>query len=97
MLREGRPDLVAAFPGGRGTAHMVRIAREAGVEVVHMIRATSDRVDRLRPSLRRLGYDLKAAERRARFQIRREGTKVDETVGLDLAGVERWIRERAKG
>jgi hypothetical protein len=33
MLAEGRPELVVAFPGGRGTAHMVRIAREAGVEV----------------------------------------------------------------
>jgi hypothetical protein len=33
MLREGKPDYVIAFPGGRGTAHMVRIAREAGVIV----------------------------------------------------------------
>lgn len=33
MLKEYRPDLVVAFPGGNGTAHMVRIAREAGVEV----------------------------------------------------------------
>jgi hypothetical protein len=52
--------------------------------------------DRLRRSLRRPGFDLVDAERRGRFQIRREGSKVDETVGLDLAGVERWIRERAK-
>jgi hypothetical protein len=36
MLDEGKPDLVVAFPGGRGTAHMVRIAREAGVEVVEV-------------------------------------------------------------
>jgi cephalosporin hydroxylase len=36
MLREGKPDLVVAFPGGRGTAHMARIAREAGVEVVEV-------------------------------------------------------------
>lgn len=34
MLTEGKPQLVVAFPGGRGTAHMVRIAREAGVEVI---------------------------------------------------------------
>lgn len=34
MLRDARPDMVIAFPGGRGTAHMVRIAREAGVKVV---------------------------------------------------------------
>lgn len=33
MLREGRPDLVVAFPGGVGTAGMVRIARAAGVRV----------------------------------------------------------------
>lgn len=33
MLREGKPDYVIAFPGGRGTAHMVRIAKEAGVKV----------------------------------------------------------------
>ncbi len=28
-----RPDLVVAFPGGRGTAHMVAIARGCGVKV----------------------------------------------------------------
>lgn len=31
MLQEGRPDLVVAFPGGMGTAHMLKIARQAGV------------------------------------------------------------------
>lgn len=36
MLKEGRPDLVVAFPGGRGTAHMVKIAKEAGVEVIEV-------------------------------------------------------------
>jgi hypothetical protein len=36
MLTEGKPELVVAFPGGRGTAHMMRIAREAGVEVVEV-------------------------------------------------------------
>lgn len=36
MLREGRPDLVLAFPGGAGTAHMVRIARRAGVRVLEV-------------------------------------------------------------
>jgi hypothetical protein len=45
MLREGRPDLVVAFTVGplaasRGTADMVRRAREAGVPV-HLI--TTDR------------------------------------------------------
>lgn len=33
MLDEGKPDLVIAFPGGRGTADMVRRARDAGIEV----------------------------------------------------------------
>lgn len=33
MIDEGKPDLVVAFPGGRGTADMVRRARSAGVEV----------------------------------------------------------------
>lgn len=34
MLDEGKPDLVVAFPGGRGTAMMVKLARHAGVEVI---------------------------------------------------------------
>jgi hypothetical protein len=33
MLHEGKPDRVLAFPGGVGTAHMVRIARAFGVPV----------------------------------------------------------------
>ena len=33
MLVEGKPDLVVAFPGGKGTAMMIKIARDAGVEV----------------------------------------------------------------
>lgn len=33
MLVEGKPDLVIAFPGGRGTADMVSRARKAGVPV----------------------------------------------------------------
>ena len=34
MLEKYKPTLVVAFPGGRGTANMVRLAREAGVEVL---------------------------------------------------------------
>ena len=34
MLDEGKPDLVIAFPGGNGTADMVRRAKKAGVKVV---------------------------------------------------------------
>lgn len=36
MLAEGRPDLVIAFPGNRGTADMIRKARKAGVKVVEI-------------------------------------------------------------
>lgn len=35
MLVEGEPELVVAFPGGRGTADMVRRAKAAGVPVWH--------------------------------------------------------------
>lgn len=34
MLEEGRPDLVIAFPGGKGTLDCVSQAKERGVEVV---------------------------------------------------------------
>ena len=33
MLKKWKPQVVIAFPGGRGTAHMVSIARKAGVRV----------------------------------------------------------------
>lgn len=33
MLDQGKPDLVIAFPGGRGTADMIRRAEKAGVPV----------------------------------------------------------------
>lgn len=36
MLDEGKPDVVMAFPGGKGTAHMVRIAKRAGVKVIEI-------------------------------------------------------------
>lgn len=36
MLDEGKPTLVIAFPGGRGTADMVARARKAGI-VVHEV------------------------------------------------------------
>jgi len=36
MLREGKPDVVIAFPGGRGTAHMIAIAKAAGVRIVEV-------------------------------------------------------------
>lgn len=36
MLAHSQPDLVIAFPGGRGTADMVKKARRAGVEVIEI-------------------------------------------------------------
>ena len=36
MLRDGKPDLVVAFDGGRGTADMVKKARAAGVRVIEV-------------------------------------------------------------
>lgn len=36
MLVEGKPDVVLAAPGGKGTAMMVEIARKAGVRVIEM-------------------------------------------------------------
>lgn len=33
MLEEGRPHLVVAFAGGKGTAHMKSVAKAAGVPV----------------------------------------------------------------
>lgn len=36
MLRDGRPNLVVAFPGGNGTAHMIEISKEAGIPVIEI-------------------------------------------------------------
>lgn len=36
MLDEGHPDLVIAFPGGAGTANMIKLAKDAGVKVIEV-------------------------------------------------------------
>lgn len=36
MLDEGKPNLVVAFPGGKGTADMVKRAKKAGIKVVEI-------------------------------------------------------------
>lgn len=36
MLVDGKPDLVVAFSGGKGTANMVEKARAAGVQVLEV-------------------------------------------------------------
>lgn len=43
MLDEGVPHMVIAFPGGRGTADMVRRAEKAGVPVVRITKALAAR------------------------------------------------------
>ena len=40
MLDEGKPDLVVAFEGGRGTANMVEQAKAAGVRVLMATKIT---------------------------------------------------------
>jgi hypothetical protein len=35
-MLDSKPDLVVAFPGGRGTADMVRRAKAAGIEVIEV-------------------------------------------------------------
>lgn len=36
MIDEGKPDFVIAFPGNKGTAGMVKIAKAAGLEVIEV-------------------------------------------------------------
>jgi hypothetical protein len=47
MLEEGWPDLVIAFPGGHGTAGMVKLAQKAGVpvEIVASIQKSEPEVE----------------------------------------------------
>jgi predicted Rossmann-fold nucleotide-binding protein len=36
MLNEGKPDLMIAFPGGKGTADMIEKAIKAGIKVIEV-------------------------------------------------------------
>lgn len=36
MLNDSKPDIVVAFPGGNGTADMVKKAKKAGVKVIEI-------------------------------------------------------------
>ena len=40
--RRGKPGLVIAFPGGNGTADMVKKAKQAGLEVVMVSKEGTD-------------------------------------------------------
>lgn len=37
MINEGKPDLVVAFAGGKGTAHTVKLAKAAGIDVFECV------------------------------------------------------------
>lgn len=52
MLNEGKPDIVIAFPGGAGTAHMVDRAKHQGFLVIEVPARGS--VPELEPSLAEL-------------------------------------------
>lgn len=43
MLDEGKPHMVIAFPGGAGTADMVKRAEKAGIPVVKITKAIVER------------------------------------------------------
>ena len=43
MLDDGKPDLVIAFPGDKGTAGMMTIARRAGVRIVQPVQSGESR------------------------------------------------------
>lgn len=34
MVKEGKPNIVIAFPGGRGTFNMIQVAKQNGLQVV---------------------------------------------------------------
>ena len=36
MAEEGKPDLIIAFPGGKGTAMMIKIGKERGINVMEI-------------------------------------------------------------
>lgn len=39
MLKEGKPDLVIAFPGGKGTQNMKKLAQAKGVFVIELCKS----------------------------------------------------------
>ena len=38
MLTEGKPDLVIAFPGGKGTRNMIKQAKRKGITVMEVVK-----------------------------------------------------------
>lgn len=37
MLNEGKPNLVVAFPGGKGTANMIKQAKKANIRILEVL------------------------------------------------------------
>ena len=97
IFSQNSMDHLEAGPGRR---HQNQ-GRRGALAVTRTAHATvNDRESRLRRSSKRLGFELVDAEAGNNFYIRRQGSKVNETAdlfGLDLTGVEAWIREQAKG
>lgn len=50
MLLASQPDLVVAFPGGPGTAHMVRTAKANGFRVITVVERAFERKDQNSPT-----------------------------------------------
>lgn len=73
MIDEGRPELVVAFPGGRGTADMVRRARAANIEVIE-VAPSPKQVERAYPMPSITPHSIdRAASHAAVGTARREG------------------------
>lgn len=64
MLRDGKPDMVVAFPGGRGTANMVDQARLADLIVEHAARDRGDAHAALVADIRRNGLRTTSDQRK---------------------------------
>lgn len=68
MLMDGKPDLVVAFPGGKGTADMVKRSRASGVKVIEVSNHgwTKEEISRnVRERLERSGVSPEMAQRAA--------------------------------
>lgn len=64
MLHLGKPDIVLAFPGGKGTAMMVGIATKAGVRVIQMgSKGSSEVIDMPGPEFKTERYEKAYVDR----------------------------------
>jgi hypothetical protein len=81
MLDEGEPDLVVAFPGGKGTPMMKRLALKAGVKVIDKVidMGTKGYSGRTMPTqdqqLKTAKFKKEYIDRVAKFQMLTPGQK----------------------